>query len=691
MFKKHRKLLVAYFLITFAVFNLFFSTLLTNAQEPKTIYKTSDEIINQGLIKKPIKILEVSFNYDKSSSTPLVINSLKKKNGYPSTLIPRSNDFQILVLDSSNNLLHSSFFDAPSNLDGPPPLDGNSEIQSEIKQDKLQFTISVPYFSQMTQIKILDSENKVIIYQQPGNIESVDNKIKFKSIKGNEFRKSGNSLINYLQEKLMPATSFAQSSDNLLEIVFIGDKYPNDQAGLDKFHNDVNAFIAKLISIEPFKSRSGQILFHYVDNNVDLECNNNPGTVLLICNGSMVIQQLNNSGVPFDMASVIVNTDVYGGSGGWLSTSYNGPLGPQVFVHELGHQLGHLVDEYNAYSHQGNIDNQVVQNCYRGVPPASSWVNIVAIKNYGLGCNLSNWYRSHPTSIMLTLSSLWFNTISQTFLNDELDRYAGPHNDSIAPVVEINSPSNNATVTNQVIISAPASDDLGIARSELWIDDIIYDTIFLPPFNFTLSSTDVPNGLHNAVVKAYDVKGNMDAASITLNVNNEGSSTSPTPTFTPTPSPVTSSNLLLNPSFEIDSNNDGKPDSWGTHASVSRSNTQKKTGNYSMRFSSTSSVTYNIEQKVSAVQNTKYKLSSWVNIPPTNGSFTFQFRVVWGGANGTIRTDTIKKYQTKTNGWNFAESILTSPQNTTKATIRMQVNSLKGTTIYADDFSITKQ
>lgn len=715
MFKKHRKLLVAYFLVTFTVFNLFFSTLLTNAQEPKTVYKSSDEVINKGLVKKPIKILEVSFNYDKNSSSPLVINNLKKKNGYPSTLIPRSNDFQIVILDNSNNILHSSFFDVPDDLAGPPPLNGDATPQPEVKQDKLPFIISVPYFSQMTQIKILDSENKVIVYQQPGNIDDLNNKVQFKSIKGDEFRKPGNPLINFFEEKLSPKTSFAQSSNNYLDIVFIGDKYSNDQAGLDMFHNDVNRFIAQLIALEPFKSRAGQILFHYIDNTVDLECSPSATNAsFLLCNESMVYGQLNSSGVPSDMATVIVNTNSYGGSGGVLSVAYNGPQGPLVFAHELGHQLGHLIDEYLVYTHDGQVDNQVNQNCYRGTPPASLWANKVAIKNYNIGCFLPNWYRAHPGSLMLSVSNPWFNAISQDILNDEIDRYAGAHVDSTAPTVEITSPSNNATVASDVQISAPASDNQNVVRSELWVDDVLYDTLFLPPYNFTWLAGLASNGAHTITVKAYDVNENMDAASIILNVG-DGSPTSPTPTptqtltptstptptvtktptpsptFTPTPTQSSSSNLLLNAGFEIDSNNDTKPDSWGTHASVSRSNADKKSGSYSMKLSSTSSVSFNIEQKVNAVQNTKYKLSSWVNIPPTNGSFTFQFRVVWGGASGTIRTDTIKKYQAKTNGWNFTESILTSPKNTTKATIRMQVNNLKGATIYADDFSITKQ
>jgi hypothetical protein len=162
------------------------------------------------------------------------------------------------------------------------------------------------------------------------------------------------------------------------------------------------------------------------------------------------------------------------------------------------------------------------------------------------------------------------------------------------------------------------------------------------------------------------------------------------PTSTPTPTPSATLNLLLNSSFELDTNNDSKPDNWTSHAKVSRSSTLARLGTYSMKLSDTGGSSFNIEQKLSNISpSNQYNVSSWVNVPST-GTFTFQIRIVWGGSNGTIRTDTVKRYQGKTLGWDNAFTTLTPPSGTTKATVRMQVNNLKGT-IYADDFTFSKK
>lgn len=51
---------------------------------------------------------------------------------------------------------------------------------------------------------------------------------------------------------------------------------------------------------------------------------------------------------------VLVNTPRYGGSGGYISVSYNGGSSPQMNVHEVGHSFAGLADEY-TYGHNDII------------------------------------------------------------------------------------------------------------------------------------------------------------------------------------------------------------------------------------------------------------------------------------------------------------------------------------------------
>lgn len=207
-----------------------------------------------------------------------------------------------------------------------------------------------------------------------------------------------------------------------LDITFIGDNYAAEEMSI--FLADVNRAIQKLITFEPFKSRSQEIIFHMVLNTQDLFCTYDTITTrLLYCNESHVISQVNNAGVPYDAIGVIVKSDVYGGAGGSLAVTYNGDLEPQVFVHELGHSLGYLADEYIAYSGEGPMYGSVSRNCYAGQPPAQEWQGRVDIGSYAQGCGYYNWYRSSPESIMLTLSAEYFNRISIDLLNERIDYF----------------------------------------------------------------------------------------------------------------------------------------------------------------------------------------------------------------------------------------------------------------------------
>jgi hypothetical protein len=161
-----------------------------------------------------------------------------------------------------------------------------------------------------------------------------------------------------------------------------------------------------------------------------------------------------------------------------------------------------------------------------------------------------------------------------------------------------------------------------------------------------------------------------------------------TPTVTPTSIPVGSVNLLANPGFEIDNDQNGKPDSWSSNSNFTRSNDIAHGGSFSGKHFSTADATYNVTQTVgNLAQGITYKFSGWVNIMPTSDSFTFTLDVRWRDAAGTnLRTDVIKSYSTQTTGWNQASASLVAPANTATAQVRMKGSSLNAT-IYVDDFS----
>lgn len=79
--------------------------------------------------------------------------------------------------------------------------------------------------------------------------------------------------------------------------------------------------------------------------------------------------------------------------------------------------------------------------------------------------------------------------------------------DTTAPVVSL-SPPTSGTLTAQ------ASDDVGVARVELWANGTLVATDYAAPYSFSLAS--LPQGNVSLVVKAYDAAGNVGQATVAL-------------------------------------------------------------------------------------------------------------------------------------------------------------------------------
>jgi hypothetical protein len=152
---------------------------------------------------------------------------------------------------------------------------------------------------------------------------------------------------------------------------------------------------------------------------------------------------------------------------------------------------------------------------------------------------------------------------------------------------------------------------------------------------------------------------------------------------------MTTANRIANPGFEIDANNDTRPDSWTSSARFTRSNAVARSGSFAARHFATNNPNYTITQTVTGLTaGGTYSFAGWVNIPTTADALTFRVQIRWRTAsNGTIRTDTVRTYTGATGGWNKAAASLVAPAGTTNAQVMMAVTSLNAT-IYVDDFAL---
>ena len=165
----------------------------------------------------------------------------------------------------------------------------------------------------------------------------------------------------------------------------------------------------------------------------------------------------------------------------------------------------------------------------------------------------------------------------------------------------------------------------------------------------------------------------------------------PTPTLTPTPSPTPTPvpQLLLNPSFEADTDNNNKPDVWTQSSVFVKSAELVQSGTFSGKFLNTSSKT--IAQVVKNLTPGVYNYSAWVNIPQTSQTgFYATLRIVWRNSSGNnISTSVVKTYTGVTSGWDNATATLTAPAGTNRASVQILVKKLNGS-VYVDNLSLTR-
>jgi hypothetical protein len=70
----------------------------------------------------------------------------------------------------------------------------------------------------------------------------------------------------------------------------------------------------------------------------------------LVCDTALALTTAATALPEFSVALVAVNSNIYGGSGGSVSVSSLAPGATEIAMHEIGHSLFHLADEYPYYA-----------------------------------------------------------------------------------------------------------------------------------------------------------------------------------------------------------------------------------------------------------------------------------------------------------------------------------------------------
>lgn len=114
-----------------------------------------------------------------------------------------------------------------------------------------------------------------------------------------------------------------------------------------------------------------------------------------------------------------------------------------------------------------------------------------------------------------------------------------PTADTTAPAISVVSPTSNASVSGAILLSATATDNVGVSGVQFKIDgNNIGAEDVTAPYSINWDSLSVANGTHALSAVARDAAGNKTTSNqIAINVNNATSEPTPAPAPTPTPAP----------------------------------------------------------------------------------------------------------------------------------------------------------
>gem|GEM_PF-2812412 len=156
-------------------------------------------------------------------------------------------------------------------------------------------------------------------------------------------------------------------SGNRLNIVILGDGYTADQQ--NDLYDDAVWLTDEFTAIEPWKEYREYFNFHlvhvvsnesgadhpsqgvYVDTALDAQYDYAGLERLLVVNNFTVQNIVQNAFPDFlenpTYVFVLVNDEAYGGSGGEVAVTSLNEYAPEVLLHEAGHMIGNLADEYD--------------------------------------------------------------------------------------------------------------------------------------------------------------------------------------------------------------------------------------------------------------------------------------------------------------------------------------------------------
>lgn len=225
------------------------------------------------------------------------------------------------------------------------------------------------------------------------------------------------STITFAAENEFKCKTLYKSGEDKESIVFVilGDGFTEKEQ--DLFESKAEELMNYILATEPFNEMKEYMNFYCVDviskesgAGMDPQkpldtyfgsCFNSWGIERLLCptKESNIKAVLNDYCPLYDAGLVLVNSTKYGGSGGSYATASINESSYEIMIHEMGHSIADLADEYWA----GDIyAGEYVNMTSEDDPNSVAWSDLIGVENVGVYPyeESPGWYRPSQTCKM---------------------------------------------------------------------------------------------------------------------------------------------------------------------------------------------------------------------------------------------------------------------------------------------------
>ena len=320
---------------------------------------------------------------------------------------------------------------------------------------------------------------------------------------------------------------------NRVDIAILGDGYTSDEMG--KYATDVQQAINGIFMQQPFAEYQRYFNVHRVEvissesgadhperypavfKNTAFDATYNcSGIQRLICvNTSEVLTVASNvlSPAQRDIILVIVNDPEYGGSGGTVAVASTNSLVVELVLHEEGHSLGLLGDEYGGppppscnTSVEPSAPNITMQtqrdlikwaNWIEPATPIPTTQTLPGVPGLYQGAQYCDQLKYRPTySSKMRTTGTPFEQINTEQLVKRFYNWVSPL-DTITPLASDVTISHGLSQTFSITTPLPLTHTLDAS----WFVD---GQLKAGGFSFTFDSSSIPLGMHTVEVKVED-------------------------------------------------------------------------------------------------------------------------------------------------------------------------------------------